>query len=168
MRFGIWRLDLCQHNSSSSRKYWSKIHAYFEWVYMCSCAGAANILAALGCLVIWLPARSFAVLAIFSIMQGVFGGTILCHCAGCYFGSRSHRCWFCPCCLLVDDGVASKLCPACCRSFDRLPTTHFEEGGPRCVPSVHRPLEWIICVECCHALRRKACNLRDFRIFKKT
>lgn len=37
---------------------------------------AANILAALGCLVIWLPARSFAVLAIFSIMQGVFGGVI--------------------------------------------------------------------------------------------
>ncbi|RSL68641.1 hypothetical protein CEP54_002740 [Fusarium duplospermum] len=39
---------------------------------------AANILAALSCLVIWLPARSFAVLAVFSIMQGGFGGTILC------------------------------------------------------------------------------------------
>ncbi|KAM0417247.1 hypothetical protein ACHAPT_012758 [Fusarium lateritium] len=39
---------------------------------------AANILAALSCLVIWLPARSFAVLALFSIMQGGFGGTILC------------------------------------------------------------------------------------------
>ncbi|RSL67656.1 hypothetical protein CEP53_002890 [Fusarium sp. AF-6] len=39
---------------------------------------AANILAALSCLVIWLPAISFAVLAIFSIMQGGFGGTILC------------------------------------------------------------------------------------------
>lgn len=41
-------------------------------------AVAANILAALSCLVIWLPAGSFAVLAIFSIMQGAFGGTILC------------------------------------------------------------------------------------------
>ncbi|KAM6528954.1 hypothetical protein FALCPG4_009906 [Fusarium falciforme] len=38
----------------------------------------ANILAALSCLVIWHPARSFAVLAIFSNMQGAFAGTIFC------------------------------------------------------------------------------------------
>lgn len=37
---------------------------------------SAKILAALGCLVVWLPARSDAVLPIFSIMQGVFGGVI--------------------------------------------------------------------------------------------
>ena len=132
-------------------------------VYMQLCWCRQHPGCALGSLVIWLPARSFAVLAIFSIMQGVLGGTILCHCAGCYFSSRSHRCWFCPCCLLVDDGVASKLCPACCRSFDRLPTTHVEEGGPRCVLSVYCPLKCIICVEYCYALQRKACNLRELQ-----
>ncbi|KAM5354531.1 hypothetical protein ACJ41O_001178 [Fusarium nematophilum] len=38
----------------------------------------ANILASLSCLIIWLPARSFAILALFSITQGAFGGTVLC------------------------------------------------------------------------------------------